>query len=99
MSTTQSRPRGALGAGMPQDTDAAVSKKQMANPLTTKEAAARLGLAEHTLAVWRIYGKGPRFIKAGRAVRYDPAEVERFKAENSWQSTSEFSASAALVRR
>jgi predicted DNA-binding transcriptional regulator AlpA len=71
----------------------------MAKLLTTKEAAARLGMAEHTLAVWRITGKGPKFIKLGRSVRYSEDELTNYETENSWQSTSELSAALGTARR
>ena len=34
------------------------------------EAADRLGLSVATLRAWRHRGKGPRFVRFGRAVRY-----------------------------
>lgn len=46
--------------------------------LTTREAAAFLGLAISTLNKWRCYGKGPQFIKLGRAVRYRQDDLERY---------------------
>jgi predicted site-specific integrase-resolvase len=36
------------------------------------EAAERLGLSVATLRAWRHRGKGPRFVRLGRAVRYLP---------------------------
>ncbi len=38
--------------------------------MKTEEAAAFLGLSERTLERYRINGKGPRFLKIGRWVRY-----------------------------
>jgi predicted DNA-binding transcriptional regulator AlpA len=37
-----------------------------------------LGLSVATLRAWRLKGKGPRFVRFGRAVRYLAADVERF---------------------
>lgn len=40
------------------------------------ELAARLGTTPGVLAQWRFLGRGPKFIKAGRAVRYRASDVE-----------------------
>jgi len=37
---------------------------------TPAEAAEYLGVARQTLANWRSLGKGPRFVRRGRLVRY-----------------------------
>ena len=42
------------------------------------EAASRLGLSVKTLRRNRWSGKRPYFIKLGRSVRYEPAEIEDF---------------------
>lgn len=60
--------------------------------LDTKAAAPRVGVAPGTLENWRSLGVGPRFIKtAGRRGRvlYDPADIEAWKSERRYQSTSE----------
>lgn len=46
--------------------------------LTEHEVAARLGLSVATLRAWRLKGKGPPFVRFGRAVRYLEEDVERF---------------------
>lgn len=48
--------------------------------LTQAEAAERLGLKNpNTLAVWRCERRYDlAFIRVGRSIRYDPAEIERF---------------------
>jgi predicted DNA-binding transcriptional regulator AlpA len=46
--------------------------------LTERGAAERLGLAVATLRAWRTKGKGPRFVRFGRAVRYLPCDLEEF---------------------
>jgi hypothetical protein len=38
--------------------------------------AERLGVPLKTLAVWRSQGKGPRYVRVGKHVRYDPRDVE-----------------------
>jgi excisionase family DNA binding protein len=46
--------------------------------MTENEAAEQLGLSVATLRAWRHRGKGPRFVRFGRAVRYLPSAVEEF---------------------
>ncbi len=46
--------------------------------LTEREVAALLGLSVATLRAWRHRGKGPRFLRLGRSVRYLPADVADF---------------------
>lgn len=52
--------------------------------LTTKQAAAYLGVSESTLRRWRADGNGPRAIvyEPGRAVRYELWELERYISES-----------------
>jgi len=51
--------------------------------MTREQVAKRLGIAVQTLAKWACQGKGGLpFVKLGRAVRYRPADVERFVAAN-----------------
>lgn len=38
--------------------------------LTQKEVKEITGLADSTLEQWRIKGKGPKFVRLGRLVRY-----------------------------
>lgn len=44
--------------------------------INENEAARRLGLAVPTLRKWRVHGGGPPFLKLGRAVRYDTADLD-----------------------
>lgn len=46
--------------------------------LTESQVAEQLGLSVATLRAWRHRGKGPRFLRFGRAVRYLPADLETF---------------------
>src|SRR5262245_54425916 len=46
--------------------------------LTEVQVAEQLGLSVATLRAWRHRGKGPRFVRFGRAVRYLPADIEAF---------------------
>ena len=46
--------------------------------LTERQVADQLGLSVATLRAWRHRGKGPRFLRLGRSVRYLPADVDEF---------------------
>ncbi len=60
------------------------------NALMTEAAAAEfLGMSIRTMQAWRVRGGGPRFAKLSKAVRYRPADLETFVAENMAASTSE----------
>ena len=43
--------------------------------LTENEAARFLGVRVRTLQKWRTYRRGCRWVKLGRIVRYDPADL------------------------
>lgn len=51
--------------------------------------AARLGTTERSLSEWRIKGRGPRFIRVGRSVRYRPEAVDSWLLSQEHASTSE----------
>jgi hypothetical protein len=57
--------------------------------MTTKEAAMEMGMKPGTLEVWRVYGKGPKYLKLGRLVKYRLADLESFLESSAKQSTSE----------
>ena len=44
--------------------------------------AVRLGVSRSTLQSWRYAGRGPRFIKLGRLVRYRNSDVGAYLAAN-----------------
>ena len=46
--------------------------------LTESQVAEQLGLSVATLRAWRHRGRGPRFVRFGRAVRYLPADLAEF---------------------
>lgn len=46
--------------------------------LNPKEVAEMTGLSAQTLAEWRSEKRGISYLKIGRAVRYDPTEVQRY---------------------
>jgi hypothetical protein len=70
-----------------------------ANPLNNAEAAARIGIKPGTLRIWRHTGKGPRFTKNDErskqsGVTYELADIEAWKAERKFSSTSAYSPNA-----
>jgi len=44
--------------------------------LSSDETAAELHLAPASLATWRCHGRGPRFVKVGRAVFYRRSAIK-----------------------
>lgn len=54
-------------------TDNALQQRALGTP---PEVATYLGIPEWTLTHWRSRGKGPRYRKVGRHVRYQWADVE-----------------------
>lgn len=58
-------------------------------PLATKpEAAAYLKVPERTLDQWRYLGKGPRWSKVGRYVRYRWEDLDAYVNENAKGGTA-----------
>jgi len=51
-------------------------------PLTEAEAAARLGLKVATLRAWRHQGRGPAYVRLGRAIRYLSSDIDDFLHSN-----------------
>lgn len=51
--------------------------------------AARLGTTERSLSEWRIKGRGPKYIRVGRGVRYRPEAVDAWLLSQEHASTSE----------
>ena len=46
--------------------------------LTERQVAEQFGLSVATRRAWRHRGKGPRFLRLGRSVRYLPSDVDEF---------------------
>jgi Helix-turn-helix domain len=46
--------------------------------LTVLEAARVLGVHPGTLAMWRMWGQGPKFVKKRRRVYYKETELQRW---------------------
>jgi predicted DNA-binding transcriptional regulator AlpA len=57
--------------------------------LRVREAAELTGLSVSYLNKLRVTGMGPRFRKLGRAVAYDPADVQEWLDRHSRASTSD----------
>ena len=57
--------------------------------LSTAGAAEVVGLAPQTLAIMRVEGGGPRYVKLGRRVLYDPADLAAWIDRNKRLSTSD----------
>ena len=58
--------------------------------LTTEQAAWLLRISRKTLERMRVEGRGPRFVKIGRCVRYRQRDLLAWITTNTHQSTSEF---------
>jgi predicted DNA-binding transcriptional regulator AlpA len=59
------------------------------------QAAEFLGVSTRTLQAWRVSGRGPRYCKIGRAVRYQRRELVSFQETHTVSSTSEATMKAA----
>jgi predicted DNA-binding transcriptional regulator AlpA len=57
--------------------------------LNPAEAALALGISSGTLANWRTQRRGPRHVKVGALVRYDPADLRDYLNANRSRDESE----------
>lgn len=57
--------------------------------LRTRDAARYLGIAESTAEKLRLTGGGPRFIKLGKSVVYDPGDLDAWLEANKRRSTTD----------
>lgn len=64
------------------NTAAASTEPVSTQPLTEIEAALRLGLKVATLRAWRHQGRGPAYVRLGRAIRYLAVDVDEFLSSN-----------------
>ncbi len=64
---------------------------ELQDPETT---ARTLGISKQQLAVLRLRGAGPRFLRVGRLVRYDIEDVKKFVESQKRLSTSDAVATA-----
>ena len=58
--------------------------------ISPEQAAAMLGIARQTLAKWRWAGFGPPFVKVGRKIAYPQRELDKWVAERTYHSTTEY---------
>ena len=68
------------------------SADQAAWPLrlySTKEAARAMGVSHRTLEDWRLTGRGPKFMKLGRLVRYRSDDLKAFLKVPLFSNTAE----------
>jgi len=65
-----------------ENTQATRIAPQGPDPLTELEAAARLGLKVATLRAWRHRGRGPTYLRLGRAIRYLSRDLDEFVQAN-----------------
>ena len=70
-------------------TNIAPTNQPVERLLTTTEAADILNLKPGTLEIWRWSGKGPNFLKLGRACRYRLEDLHRFMEQGARTSTTE----------
>jgi predicted DNA-binding transcriptional regulator AlpA len=65
----------------------------MNDKLMNEEGLAEwLGISQSAIAKMRVRGDGPRFLKLGRRVAYDPADVQAWLDARRVNSTSELAA-------
>lgn len=64
-------------------------EQAMKHLLDTEQAAPLIGQSVGTCQNWRVQGVGPKFIKSGRKVLYDPDDIAEWRASRRFQSTSE----------
>jgi len=50
------------------------------NLFSAKQVSELTGLSTETLAQWRSQRRGIPYLKIGRAIRYDPADVQQYLA-------------------
>jgi len=76
-----------------------MERLMQANLLNTPQAAQYLGLGKTTLEKARVYGKGPKYVRMGRAVRYRPADLDAWLEGRVFVSTSEYDTAHRRVAR
>jgi predicted DNA-binding transcriptional regulator AlpA len=64
-------------------------KSSQSPRLSTEAAASYTGLSASTLSKLRVFGGGPRYLKLGRRVAYDVADLDAWLASKRRISTSE----------
>lgn len=67
--------------------------------LNNRDAATLMGVSPGTLPIWRMQGRGPKFYKIGKLVRYRSDEVLAWMAEQACQNTIQGNAREADQRQ
>ena len=57
---------------------------------TVDDAARLLGVSKSWLNRLRVVGGGPLFVKLGRRVVYDPADLQAWAAQNKRSNTAQY---------
>lgn len=65
--------------------DTATKRRRM---LRTEDAATYTGLSASTLTKLRLTGGGPEYLKLGKAVVYDPSDLDAWLVSKRRRSTS-----------
>ncbi|RPJ84866.1 MAG: DNA-binding protein [Acidobacteria bacterium] len=71
------------------DAPPVTSEALVREPLTEATAATRLGLKVATLRAWRHQGRGPAYVRLGRAIRYLPGDLDDFLRANRYGPDSD----------
>lgn len=61
--------------------------KELMSVLTPTDLAKRWGISPVTLAMWRVQGDGPKYLKIGKKVLYSFDEIEKFEKQQTKKST------------
>lgn len=64
-------------------------------PINASEAAEYLGISVSTLSKRRVFGGGPKYLKLGRRVVYDPRDLDAWLNAHRRASTSDPGAQAS----
>ena len=62
----------------------------MTNLVDTKKASEILAISHNTLKKYRITGGGPIFMKFGRTVRYDMADLHDWASLRKFDNTADY---------
>lgn len=55
--------------------------------MNSPELAEEIGVPVQRLAVWRMEGTGPRYVKLGRSIRYRSSDVQAWLEANTVETT------------
>ena len=77
--------------------EAPIEQRSPSPKLRTRQAANHLGLAAATLVKLRCIGGGPLFIRLGRSVVYELADLEKWVAAHRKQRSTSDTAKAARI--